>query len=310
MGQFLAKRILQGLLVIFLISIVTFVIMRLMPGDPVKLLLGDGQIRMTQEQMDRIRDTWGLNDPYHVQYFKWAGNFVTGNLGESLIRRGVPVSQMIFEALPYTLKLNGWSLLFALIIAIPAGIWAAVKRNSLYDYFVTIFTTAGAAIPNYWLGLMVIIVFSLWLRWFPPYGVNSWKGWVLPIAVLTFEQLAIFARVMRGSTVETLGQDYVRTAKAKGLGQRTVVTRHAARNALLPVVSIVGIYVATILSGTLVIETIFSIPGIGRLFVDSVNRTDYQVVQSIVVLLAVLVVVANIVTDVVYSFVDPRIRLK
>jgi peptide/nickel transport system permease protein len=133
---------------------------------------------------------------------------------------------------------------------------------------------------------------------------------VLPIAVLTFEQLAIFTRVMRGSTVETLTMDYVRTAKAKGLAQRAVVTRHAARNALLPVVSIVGIYVATILSGTLIIETLFSIPGIGRLFIDSVNRTDYQVVQSIVVLLAVLVVVANLVTDIVYSFVDPRIRLR
>lgn len=309
MGQFLAKRVLQGLLVIFLISIVTFVIMRLMPGDPVKLLLGDGQIRLTQEQQDAIRAAWGLDDPYHIQYLKWAGNFVTGNLGESLIRRGVPVSDMIFEALPYTLKLNGYSLLLALCIAIPAGILAAVRRNSIYDYFVTAFTTAGAAIPNYWLGIMVIIIFALWLRWFPPYGVSTWKGWVLPIGVLTFEQLAIFTRVMRGSTVETLTQDYVRTARAKGLANRSVVTRHAARNALLPVVSIVGIYVATILSGTLIIETLFSIPGIGRLFVDSVNRTDYQVVQSIVVLLAVLVVVTNLLTDIVYSFVDPRIRL-
>jgi peptide/nickel transport system permease protein len=281
-----------------------------MPGDPVKLLLGDGQVRMTQEQMDSIRAAWGLDDPYHIQYLKWAGNFVSGNLGESIIRRGVPVSEMIFEALPYTLKLNGYSLVLALAIAIPAGILAAVRRNSLYDYFVTAFTTAGAAIPNYWLGIMMIIVFALWLRWFPPYGVSSWKGWVLPIAVLTFEQLAIFTRVMRGSTVETLTMDYVRTAKAKGLAQRAVVTRHAARNALLPVVSIVGIYVATILSGTLIIETLFSIPGIGRLFIDSVNRTDYQVVQSIVVLLAVLVVVANLVTDIVYSFVDPRIRLR
>jgi len=310
MGQFLAKRILQGLLVIFLISVVTFAIMRLIPGDPVRLLLGDGQVRMSAEQMDKIRETWGLNDPYHIQYLKWAGNFLTGNLGESLIRRGVPVTQMIFEALPFTLKLNGYSLMLALVIAIPAGIIAAVKRNSAFDYFVTAFTTAGAAIPNYWLGIILMIVFALWLRWFPPYGVTSWKGWVLPIAVLTFEQLAVFARIMRGATVETLTQDYVRTAKAKGLGQQVVVTRHAARNALLPVVSIVGIYIATILSGTLIIETLFAIPGIGRLFVDSVNRTDYQVVQSLVVMLAVLVVVANLLTDIVYSFVDPRIRLK
>lgn len=310
MGQYIAKRVLQGLLVIFLISVIAFVIMRLMPGDPVMLLLGDGQIRLTTEQMESIRTTWGLNDPYHVQYLKWAGNFLTGNLGESLIRRGVPVSDMIFQALPYTLKLNGYSLLIALAIAIPAGLIAAVRRNSIFDYFVTIFTTAGAAIPNYWLGIMVIIVFALWLRWLPPYGVTSWKGWVLPVGVLAFEQLAIFARVMRGSTVETLTQDYVRTAKAKGLGQRAVVVRHAARNALLPVVSIVGIYVATILSGTLIIEYIFSVPGIGRLFVDSVYRLDFQVVQSIVVLLAVLVVFANLITDIAYSFVDPRIRLK
>lgn len=310
MGQYLAKRVLQGMVVVFLISIIAFVIMRMMPGDPVKLLLGDGQVRLTEEQMESIRTAWGMNDPYHIQYLKWAQNFVTGNLGESIIRRGVPVSQMIFEALPYTLKLNGWSLLFALMIAIPGGIIAAVRRNSIYDYFVTAFTTAGAAIPNYWLSIMVIIVFALWLRWVPPYGVTSWKGWILPVGVLVFEQLAIFARVMRGSTVETLTQDYVRTAKAKGLSQRAVVIRHAARNALLPVVSVVGIYVATLLSGTLIIETIFSIPGVGRLFVDSVYRQDFQVVQSIVVLLAVLVVVANLLTDVAYSFVDPRIRLK
>lgn len=310
MGQYLAKRALQGLLVIFLISVIAFVIMRMMPGDPVQLLLGDGKLKLSEEQMASIRATWGLDDPYYLQYYKWASNFLSGNLGESLIRRGVPVSEMIFEALPYTLKLNGYSLIIALAISIPAGLIAAVKRNSIYDYFLTITSTAGAAIPNYWLGIMVIIVFSLWLGWFPPYGVNKWQGWILPVAVLTFEQTAVFARVMRGSTVETLQMDYVRTAKAKGLGQRTVVTRHAARNALLPLVTVTGLYVATLLSGTLIIETIFAIPGIGRLFVDSVYRLDYQVVQSIVVLLAVLVVVANLVTDIAYSFVDPRIRLK
>jgi ABC-type dipeptide/oligopeptide/nickel transport system permease component len=310
MFNYIVSRLLQGILVIFLISVATFLILRLMPGDPVMLLLGEGNIQMTEEQMAAIRAKWGLDRPYLEQYWIWASNLVRGDLGESLIRRGVPVRQMIFEAMPVTAKVNLLAISVGLALSIPAGIVAAVRRNSSFDYLLTLGSTAGAALPNFWFALMGIIIFSLLLRWVPPYGLNSWKGYILPVAVLATGEMAIFARVMRGATIETLGQDYVRTATAKGLAPRVVVLRHAVRNALLPVVTVIGFRIAFLLSGTIVIETIFALPGIGRLFYDSVLRLDYQVVQSLVVLLAVLVVLSNLVTDLVYAVVDPRLRIQ
>jgi peptide/nickel transport system permease protein len=308
MFNYIVSRLLQGILVIFLISIATFIIMRMMPGDPVRLLLGEGAIKITQEQIDAIRAKWGLDRPYHEQYWIWATGMLRGDFGESLIRRGVPVRDMIWEAMPITGYLNLMAIGVALLLSIPAGIVAAVRRNSIFDYCLTLGSTAGAALPNFWVALVSIIVFALWLRWLPPFGLKEWDGYVLPVAVLALGEMAIFARVMRGATIEVLGQDYVRTATAKGLSHRMVVLRHAVRNALLPVVTVIGFRIAFLFSGTIIIENIFAIPGIGRLFIDSVFRIDYQVVQSIVVLLAALVVVANLLTDLIYAFVDPRLR--
>jgi len=309
MVNYLVARLLQGIIVVFLISIVTFVIMRLMPADPVTLLLGEGEIQMTTEQMETIKRKWGLDRPYYEQYLVWAGNLLRGDFGDSLIRRGVPVRDMIFEALPVSGWLNFYALLVSLVIAIPAGIMAGVRRNSAFDYVLTLGSTAGAALPNFWFALMGIILFALILRWLPPFGLKSWQGYILPVAVLATEQMAVLARVMRGATIEVMTQDYVRTATAKGLSRYIVITRHAVRNALLPVVTVIGFRIAFLFSGTIVIETIFALPGLGRLFVDSVFRVDYQVVQSIVVLLAALVVLANLLTDLAYALVDPRIRV-
>lgn len=308
MVNYIVSRLIQGIIVIFLISVVTFVIMRMMPGDPVRLLLGEGNIKINQEQIDAIRTKWGLDRPYYEQYLIWAGGLLRGDFGESLIRRGVSVREMIFEAMPVTAYLNLMAIAVALVLSIPAGIFAAVRRNSTFDYLLTLGSTAGAALPNFWLALVSIILFALWLGWLPPFGLKEWDGYVLPVAVLALGEMAIFARVMRGATIEVLNQDYVRTATAKGLSHRTVVLRHAVRNALLPVVTVIGFRIAFLFSGTIIIENIFAIPGIGRLFIDSVFRIDYQVVQSIVVLLAALVVLANLVTDLVYAFVDPRLR--
>lgn len=310
MLNYFISRLLQGALVIFLISIVTFVIMRLMPGDPVMLLLGEGEIQITEEQIEAIRAKWGLDRPYHEQYLIWAGNMFTGNFGESLIRRGVPVRDMIFEALPVTGRINILAIGVALLISIPVGIIAGVRRNTAFDYAATVGASIGTALPNFWFALMGIIVFALILRWVPPFGLKSWQAYILPVIVLATEQMAVFTRVMRGATVETMSQDYVRTASAKGLSRQTVIVRHAVRNALLPVVTVIGFRIAFLFSGTIVVETIFALPGIGRLFYDSVLRLDYQVVQSLVVVLAVLVVAANLLTDLVYGFVDPRIRIR
>lgn len=307
---YITRRLLQGILIIFLVSVITFVIMRLLPGDPIQLLLGEGKIKMTDELRAAIHAKWGFDKPYYEQYLIWLGSLLRGDFGESLVRRGVPVRDMILEAAPVTAFLNIISLLLAAIIAIPAGILAGVKRNSFFDYFTAFFSTLGVSIPAFWIALMAIILFAVMLGLVPTYGLKTWKGYILPVAVLTFEQMALLARVMRGSTIETLSQDYVRTARSKGLAERMVVVRHAVRNALLPVVTVLGLSIATILSGTIIIETIFALPGIGRLFIDSLGRLDYQVVQSLVVVFSVLVVLANLVTDLVYAVVDPRIRIE
>lgn len=310
MLNYIISRLLQGILVIFLISVATFVIMRMLPGDPVMLLLGDGEIQITEEQIQAIRAKWGLDKSYPEQYFTWAANLLRGDFGESLIRRGIPVRDMIFEAIPVTGQLNILALALALAVSIPAGIVAGVRRNSSFDYATTVGSTIGAALPNFWFGLMGIIIFAYYLGWVPPFGLKEWQGYLLPVIVLASEQMAVFTRVMRGATIETLTQDYVRTATAKGLSRQVVVLRHAVRNALLPVITVIGFRIAFIFSGTIVIEQIFALPGIGRLFIDSLSRLDYQVVQSLVVLLAALVVLVNLITDLTYSFIDPRIRIE
>ncbi len=310
MARYLTVRLFHGAIVIFLISILTFAIMRMMPGDPVYLLFGEGQVRISEEQMDAIREQWGLNEPLYIQYLVWAKNMLRGDFGDSLVRRGVPVRTMIFEAIPVTATLNVFALGLALLIAIPLGIAAGIRRNSPLDYATSVGSALGIATPNFWLGLMLIVIFSLYLGLVPPFGLRSWKGYILPVIVLATEQMAVLARVMRASTVEVMTEDYVRTANAKGLPRRTVILRHAVRNSLLPIITVIGFRIAFLLSGTIVVETVFAIPGIGRLFTDSVFRLDYQVVQSLVVLLAVLVVASNIVTDLVYAMVDPRIRIE
>jgi peptide/nickel transport system permease protein len=320
MFRFIARRLLQGALVVFLISVVTFVIMRMMPGDPTAFLLGEGDVRISQEQIDAIKAKWGLDRPLHEQYLMWAGNLLRGDFGNSIIRIGVPVRQMIFEAIPVTLTINALAILVALVIAIPAGIYSGVKRNSPFDYTTAFASTLGVAMPNFWLALMLIVLFALYVpQWIgdlpivgriPPFGLRSWQGYILPVVVLMTEQTSVITRVMRASTIEVLNQDYVRTAHAKGLANHVVLFRHAVRNALLPVVTVIGFRVAFILSGTIVVETVFAIPGIGRLFTDAVFRLDYQVVQSLVVVLAVIVVVVNLLTDLTYAFIDPRIRMR
>ena len=309
MPSYLTFRILKGLFVVVLISLLTFIVMRMMPGDPVYLLLGDGQIPITDEQIAAIRAKWGLDRPLPEQYLVWAANLLRGDFGESLIRAGVPVRDMIFEATPVTALLNVYALGLAILVALPMGIAAAVRRNTWVDYSTNVVSALGIATPNFWLALMLIVVFALQLRWLPPFGLRSWQGFILPVVVMATEEMAVLMRITRGAVLELLPQDFVRTARSKGLSERRVLYRHVVANALLPVVTVIGFRVAFILSGTIIVETVFALPGIGRLFVDSVLRLDYQVVQSLVVVFAVLVVFVNLITDFLYALVDPRIRI-
>ena len=245
-----------------------------------------------------------------MQYFRWLGNVLQGDFGQSVVRTGVPVSTMIGEAAGVTIRLNLIALLISTAIALPVGIYAAVKRNSMFDYVASVGSTIGIALPSFWISLMLIIVFSLQLGWLPASGSQSWKNYIMPVLVLALSEMALLARLTRGATLEVLRQDFVTTARSKGLTERVVVSRHVVRNALLPVVTVIGLRLAFLMSGTIIVETIFAWPGLGRLFIDSIFRLDYQVIQAIVLVSSIVVVVMNILTDLLYAYIDPRIRVR
>jgi ABC-type dipeptide/oligopeptide/nickel transport system permease component len=309
MLRYIVRRLLQGIVVIFLISFATFGLMHLAPGDPIHVLTGQNNARMTPEQLAGIRAHWGLDKPFHQQYLTWLSNALRGDFGTSLIRRGVPVTEMVSEAAVVTVKLNVMSWVVALGIALPVGMVAALRRNSKFDYFTMLGATFGVALPSFWVGLMLIVLFASVVQILPSSGLTSWKSYIMPVFVLALDQAAVYARLMRSSTLEVMTQDYVSVARAKGLAEIRIVLRHIARNALLPIVTIIGLRFSFILSGTIIVEQVFGLPGLGRMFLDSVLRQDYQVVQAIVFLFAVVVVISNLITDLAYAYIDPRIRI-
>lgn len=308
MVGFLIQRTLQGIVVLFIVTFFTFGLMQLAPGDPIDIMVGEAII--TDEQIERIRDKWGLNEPWYQQYITWVSNFVRGDMGDSVVRTGVPVRDMVTEAAWATIQLNFLAAAVATLTAIPAGIIAAVRHYSLFDSAIMVWASAGIALPNFWVGLMLIVLFSKELGWLPSSGRGDWKFFIMPVLVLAINETAILARLMRGATLEVINQDFVTSARAKGLAERVVLMRHIVRNALLPIVTVLGLRIAFLLSGTIVVETIFAWPGVGRLFIQSVDRLDYQVVQAITVLFVLFVVVANIITDLTYAVIDPRIRVR
>lgn len=307
MWRYLLARLTQGAAVVFLVATATFLILRLTPGSPVDVMIGEAEV--TPEQVAGIKHLWGYDRPWYIQYAVWLRNMARGDFGESVIRTGVPVRTMLAQAAPVTLTLNVAAFAASAAIAVPVGILAGVRRYSIFDYVGTVGATLGVALPSFWISLMAIILFAVKLRWLPAFGLQSWTGYILPVAVLATEQTAVITRLMRGSVAGVLHQDYVRTGRAKGLAEPVVVLRHAVRNALLPVITVLGYRVAFLLSGTIIVETVFALPGVGRLLTDSVYHLDYQVVQVIALALAVIVVAANIATDFVYALVDPRIRI-
>jgi ABC-type dipeptide/oligopeptide/nickel transport system permease component len=306
MLRYVVVRLVQGLVVIFLVTTLVFVILHLAPGDPVTLLIGEG--RMTPEQVEQIRHFWGLDQPLHVQYLRWASNMLRGDFGESIGFGGRSVGSLLKDAAPNTLVLNVLALITSISVALPAGVIAARRRYSIFDGGLMVVSTLGISLPNFWLGLMLIVLFALTLRWLPPFGMSDWRSYLLPVFVLATEQMALLARLTRSATLEVLEHEFVTTARAKGLPEATVLVGHVVRNALLPVITVIGYRIGFLLSGTIVIETVFAWPGVGRLLFQSIGQRDYVVVQAVVTLGAIVVVVANLLTDIAYAYVDPRIR--
>jgi ABC-type dipeptide/oligopeptide/nickel transport system permease component len=286
------------------VSVVVFVAIRLIPGDPAQLMAGQAA---TEEVVRQIRQSLGLDQPLPVQYLYFLRNVVRGDLGRSLFN-GAPVVEELGQRFPRTVRLALASMAVASLIGIPAGILAATRRLTWVDTAVMVVALVGVSMPVFWLGLNLILVFSVRLQWFPAFGYETWRHLVLPSITLGAASAAVVARMTRSAMLEVLGQDYIRTARAKGLSERAVVNRHALRNALIPVVTILGLQLGTLLSGAVLTETVFAWPGVGRLLVDAVLARDYPIIQGTTLLIAATFVALNLAVDLLYGLLDPRIR--
>jgi len=308
---YILRRLAMMAPVAVIVTIIVFILIHLTPGDPARAYLGE---EATPESVAAFRHELGLDQPLPVQYFVYLGNLLHGNLGNS-IKSQEPVAQAIFERFPATFELGLTSLVFALAVALPAGIVSALRKDSAAGLVASVAPLVGVSLPNFFLGILLILVFGLYLRLFPPGGftafaespIDNLRHLILPAISLGTVSAAINLRLMRSSLLEALAQDYVRTARAKGLAARLVTGRHALRNALIPVVTIVGIQVGLLLEGAFVTETIFAWPGIGRLAVEGIFMRDYPVVQGVVLVVALIYMCASLLVDVLYVYIDPRI---
>lgn len=279
--------------------------MYITPGDPARLSLGESA---SEEQVQELRDEMGLNDPYLVQYGNYIKKLVVNqDIGKSYVTKR-PVMQELTAAFPATLKLAGLSVAFAVLLGVPIGILSAVKQYSWFDSITMILALVGISMPVFWLGLLLIILFSVNLGWLPSSGFSSFKYMILPAVSLGAQSVAIITRMTRSSMLEVIRQDFIRTAKAKGQIERVVILKHALGNALIPIITITGLQFGGLLGGAVLTETIFSIPGIGRLMVESIKMRDYPVVQGGVLFIAIMFSIVNLLVDLLYAYVDPRIR--
>jgi peptide/nickel transport system permease protein len=305
MRTFLFRRLLQSLVVLFGVSFVVFAILHL-TGDPALVLLPPDA---SSEDVRRFREAMGFNDPFFVQYARFLKGALQGDFGQS-IRHGEPAFHLVIERMPATFELAGAALLLALGLAIPAGIVSAMRRNSVLDYVATVVALFGQSLPTFWLGIMLILLFSVQFHLLPSSGRGTLEHLILPAVTLGLFTTARITRLTRSGMLEVLNQDYIRTARAKGVSDPPVVWKHALKNAAIPIVTIVGIELGTLLGGSVITETIFAWPGVGRLSVQAIANRDYPVVQAAVFLLASTFVLVNLMVDVIYTYLDPRIRLQ
>jgi len=308
MTSYLAKRVLSTLPVLAGIMAFVFLMLHLVPGDPVMLLVGEGA-GASPEAINALRRDLGLTDPLPVQFVRYGGEMVRGNWGRS-IRFNRPVLALLLENGRYTIQLAAAALLVAVAFGLPLGVFAAVQRTRWGDSAAMFVSLVGVSMPSFWLGALLIFAFSLHFKWFPAIGQGGINRLVLPAAALAFAPMASFARLVRSSLLEVFGEDYVRTARAKGIAERVVVIRHALRNALIPVVTFFGLETGRLLAGAFVVETVFSRIGLGRLIVNAILNKDFPVVQGAVFFVAVLYVAVNLLVDLSYAVLDPRVRFE
>ncbi len=315
MGRYIARRLALLVPLLIGVSIVTFLLIHLLPGDALELLIGVNQ-QMTVEKRAELRHAYGFDAPLPVQYLKWAEHVTHGDLGTSL-RSGRSITEELRLRMPVTFELTLLAALFGSIPAILFGIIAAMRRNSWMDYLATLATLVGVSMPNFWLATLLVLIFSLKLHWLPPIqyvpftkdaGSNI-KHMILPAIALGAPLATVIMRQTRSAVLEMLGQDHVRVARAKGLRELIVINRHVLRNALIPIITVLGIQIARLLGGVFIIEQIFALPGIGRLTLDAIQNRDYAIVQGTVLVIAIVSVLISLIVDILYAIIDPRIRV-
>jgi ABC-type dipeptide/oligopeptide/nickel transport system permease component len=307
-ARYIAQRLIQMVIAVFGISVIVFAITNMI-GDPVTVLL---PLETPREQREQFREQMGFNRPLVVQYVDFLSRAVRGDFGDSF-RVKKPAMSLVVERIPATLLLTGTATVLAMFIAIPMGIISAYYRRTILDNFTTLFVVAGQAMPIYWLGLMLIIIFGVYLKWLPPsgygdFGVDRLKHLILPSFVLGVFLAPVTERLVRSGMLDALTQDYIRTARAKGLRERTVLVRHGLRNAIIPVITVLGLQFGQLLGGAVITETVFAWPGLGLLTIESIRNADFPVTQAAVVTLAVMICVVNLSIDLVVGAIDPRIR--
>ena len=306
MYKYVLKRLLMLIPVILGVSFLVFFIMSLAPGDPARTILGE---TAPIESVMALREELGLNDPVIVRYVNYMVDLLHGDLGESY-KTGQPVISEILSRFPATLTLAFWGMLFAVVLSIPIGIISATKQYSIMDRVSMVFALLGVATPNFWLGLMLIIGFSLNLKWFPSGGNDGWRSLVLPVITLGTGCMASITRITRSSMLEVIRQDYIRTAKAKGVNKKAVIYKHALKNALIPVVTVVGLQFGSLLGCAVLTESVFSWPGVGTFLVNSIKAQDTPAVLGCVIVFCICFSIVNLVVDILYAYIDPRIKSK
>lgn len=304
MIKYVLKRLVMLIPIILGITFMVFFILSLTPGDPARMILGQNA---TSEQLEAMREQMGLNDPVIIRYISYMLNAVRGDFGTSWSTRE-PVFQMVLSRFPYTFQLASLAMILTVVISIPLGMYSAVKQNSFQDSAVMVLSMVLAATPKFWLGVLMMLIFSVRLGLLPTSGLDSWKSYIMPTIAMAAASIAINTRVVRASMLDVIRQDYVRTARAKGVKSNVIFRKHALKNALLPVITVMGMGFAQSLGGSVLIENVFSIPGIGLLMVERIRQKDIPTVMACVIFIAVIFAVVNLITDILYAFVDPRIK--
>jgi len=304
MHTVIVRRLISMVPIVLGVTIGVFSILHLAPGCPTTIMLGD---HASPEAIEELRNRLGLDDPLHVQYFRWLSRVVTGDFGRSIHTRQL-VSEMVLQRVPATVELTLTAMILSLVIAIPVGIISATKQYSIFDHAGMVGALFGVSMPVFWQGLMGILIFSFLLGWFPISGRGGLEHLILPAITLGTSQAALIARLIRSSMLEIIKQDYITTARSKGLVERIVIIKHALKNALIPVVTIVALQLPVLFGGAVITETVFAWPGMGRLIVTSIFVRDFPVVQAAVLIMAMIVILCNLVADILYIFLDPRIR--